>query len=79
MVVLSAPIERVTTWPELTAAESAVIDLTLSGLTTSAIARERGISPKTVSAQRSSAYRKLGVHSRWELAALTVGGVRRKG
>ena len=72
MVVLSAPVRRERTWPQLTRAEGAVIDLTLSGFSITAIAKERRVSSKTVSAQRASAYRKLGVQSRWELAALTL-------
>src|SRR5262245_26191325 len=51
----------------LSAAENAVVELTLRGLTNAAIARERQSSPRTVANQLSSAYRKLGVGNRREL------------
>jgi len=72
MVVLSAPLEAATSWPQLTRAEQAVIECTLSGLSVAEIAAQRRVSKKTVSAQRCSAYRKLGVQSRGQLAALSA-------
>ena len=41
----------------------------LGGQTNAEISRARGTSPRTVSKQLDSVYRKLGVHSRGELAA----------
>ncbi len=54
----------------LTAAERAVADLLLMGRTQTEIAALRGTSARTVGKQVDSLYRKLGIHSRAELAAL---------
>ena len=54
----------------LTAAERAVAELLVLGRTQSEIADLRGTSQRTVGKQVDSLYRKLGVHSRAELAAL---------
>jgi DNA-binding CsgD family transcriptional regulator len=53
----------------LTEAERAVIQLALDGLSNARIAEERGTSTRTVRNQLVSAYGKLGVGSRSELAA----------
>ena len=67
-VVLSFPIEPNEAPSELTASELAVVELVLSGMRTKAIAALRGVSERTVGNQLQSAYRKLGVTSRAELA-----------
>ncbi len=48
----------------LTARELAVLDLMANGLIATAIARQLGISPRTVSKHIESIYRKLGTHDR---------------
>ena len=53
----------------LTAAERAVVELTLSGLSNVAIASKRQCSPRTVANQLAVAYKKLGISSRRELRA----------
>lgn len=55
---------------ELSAAERSIVSGLLGGKRVAAIARERGTSPRTVSNQLASAYRKLGVSSRREVIAL---------
>src|SRR5262249_35598301 len=54
----------------LSDAEQAVVTGLLDGKRIAAIARERGTSPRTVSNQIASVYRKLGVSSRREVIAL---------
>jgi len=54
----------------LTASERAVADLVEAGLGNKAIAGRLGISEPTVRKRLESAYRRLGVHSRSELALL---------
>jgi DNA-binding CsgD family transcriptional regulator len=54
---------------ELTPTEEQVASLAASGLTNRRIAEQMFISPKTVEANLSRAYRKLGIHSRAELGA----------
>jgi DNA-binding NarL/FixJ family response regulator len=58
-----------TTGGELSAAEQRVADLAAGGATNKAIAAQLFMSVKTVEAHLSRVYRKLGVHSRTELAA----------
>lgn len=53
----------------LSPAETAVVRLALRGLRNAGIAERRGASPRTVRNQLASAYAKLGVGSRGELAA----------
>jgi DNA-binding NarL/FixJ family response regulator len=48
----------------LTSRELAVLDLMAGGLIAAAIARQLGISPRTVSKHIESIYRKLGTHDR---------------
>jgi DNA-binding CsgD family transcriptional regulator len=54
---------------ELSAAERSVADLAASGATNKEIAAHLFMSVKTVEAHLSRVYRKLGLHSRTELAA----------
>lgn len=54
----------------LTTAEREVVDAALTGKSTALIAQERGSSPRTIANLLARAYRKLGVRSRFELAAL---------
>jgi DNA-binding CsgD family transcriptional regulator len=56
--------------PGLSDAERAVVTGILGGKRIAAIARERGTSPRTVSNQLASVYKKLGVSSRREVIAL---------
>jgi DNA-binding NarL/FixJ family response regulator len=59
-----------TTSVGLSDAERAVVSGILGGKRIAAIARERGTSPRTVSNQIASVYKKLGVSSRREVIAL---------
>jgi DNA-binding NarL/FixJ family response regulator len=54
----------------VTPAEAEVARAAVSGLSNREIANRRFSSPRTVAAQLRSVYRKLGVHSRTELAAV---------
>jgi len=54
---------------ELTPTEEKVASLAASGLRNREIAERIFVSPKTVEANLSRAYRKLGIHSRAELGA----------
>jgi DNA-binding NarL/FixJ family response regulator len=54
----------------LTPAERAVVDAAVLGNSNAEIARQRGASPHTVANQLASAYRKLRVGARWELACV---------
>jgi len=60
-------------WPSLTPAERNVADLVARGLTNPEIAARLGISAGTVKGHVSSVLRKLGVHTRAELAAAVSG------
>jgi DNA-binding CsgD family transcriptional regulator len=63
-------------WPEvhsLTPAERDVVQLALEGLSNQAIAALRGRSVRTIANQLASAYEKLRVDSRAELAAWAAG------
>lgn len=59
----------------LTAAEVAVLNLVATGMTAVAIARARGVSPRTIRKQLESVYNKLGRHDRLQAVtyAHTVG------
>ena len=72
--VLSVPIEEGGLLDCLSSAERHVARLVLQGRSNAAIARERGTSPRTVANQLAALYRKLGVHSRAELAARIAEG-----
>jgi DNA-binding CsgD family transcriptional regulator len=69
-VVISYP--SVPLSAELSPAERAVVELLLSGASYQRIADVRRRSVRTVAKQIASAFKKLGVSSRAELAALTV-------
>ncbi len=69
-VVLSFPLLSKGKPATLTRSEAAVVELVLSGLRTKAIAAARGVSERTVANQLQSAYSKLGVTTRAELALL---------
>lgn len=56
---------------ELTSREREIFDMLLEGLTSKYIARELGVSPRTVEAHRRSLLRKLSVASVKELLLLT--------
>lgn len=66
---LVLPIEALNLDPRLTQAERQVVAAVLSGRTNAAIAKARRTSCRTVANQLAGIYRKLGVASRWELAA----------
>jgi DNA-binding NarL/FixJ family response regulator len=68
-VVLSVPLHRAVAMDPLTQAEREVAALAASGLSNQAIARNRGKALRTVANQIASTLRKLGVGSRYELAA----------
>ena len=66
---LALPIEALNLDPRLTQAERQVVVGVLNGRTNAAIAKARRTSSRTVANQLAGIYRKLGVASRWELAA----------
>ena len=63
------PVESLNLDPRLTAAEREVVAGVLNGRSNAAIALGRRTSTRTVANQLAAIYRKLGVFSRWELAA----------
>jgi DNA-binding CsgD family transcriptional regulator len=67
VVIFEYPVE--TPLDGLTAAERDVVQRALAGETNAEIARARRSSPRTIANLLASAYRKLGVSSRRELAA----------
>jgi DNA-binding NarL/FixJ family response regulator len=71
--LLSVPILPPALAAALTAAERAVVCAAVEGLSNAAIARRRHSSPRTVAAQLASAFRKLGIGSRAELASRCAG------
>ena len=73
-VVLSYPTpKQASCLGNLTGAETAVVRAASAGLSSAEIAAHRGSSVFTVNNQLNSAYRKLGVSSRWELQVLLNG------
>lgn len=56
---------------QLTATEQRVADLAASGMTVKEVAAALIVSPKTIEAHITAIYRKLGIHSRAELARWT--------
>lgn len=66
---LFLPVEALALDPRLTRAERQVVAGVLNGRTNAAIATARRTSCRTVANQLAAIYRKLGVSSRWELAA----------
>lgn len=69
-------VSRPPQWKDLTAAEEHVVALVLEGLSNAQIARRRGTRERTVANQLASIFRKLGVSSRSELAAVACAGSR---
>ena len=65
-----APVE----FPELTATENQVAQGVVDGKSNKEIAAERGVSAKTVANQLRAIYEKLGIASRFELAARARSG-----
>jgi DNA-binding NarL/FixJ family response regulator len=63
------PVESFNLDPRLTVAEREVVAGVLNGRSNAAIAAARRTSTRTVANQLAAIYRKLGVSSRWELAA----------
>lgn len=59
-------------WNSLTPAEAKVVNLAADGLTNPEIGARLYVSPRTVSTHLVHAFRKLGVSSRVELAALVA-------
>ncbi|HEY4243297.1 MAG TPA: helix-turn-helix transcriptional regulator [Kofleriaceae bacterium] len=68
-VLLSVPRTAGGMLDGLTAAERQVTLAVLSGLSNAEVARMRGSSPRTIANQLATIFKKLGVHSRSELAA----------
>jgi DNA-binding NarL/FixJ family response regulator len=72
-VVLSAPgHSEKRAFGALSQAERAVAELATQGLSDETIAKLRGVSKRTVANQLSSVFKKVGVGSRFELAARFV-------
>ncbi len=69
VAILSHPITQDDVTRQLTTAEREIVRALLSGKSNAEIARERGSAERTVANQVASAYRKLAVRSRAELAA----------
>lgn len=68
VVVLSYPVAAQAELSRLTTAESEIVSLLVRGCSNAEIAAHRGTTVRTVSKQVDSVYKKLGVHSRAELA-----------
>lgn len=68
LVVVSLPTDR-RTLHGLTTAEQEIALAVVAGHSSSAIAKQRGRSERTIANQLAAIYRKLGVSSRAELAA----------
>lgn len=73
LAVITVPAIAATHFDQLTGAENGVCRLVLAGLSNARIAEVRRTSVRTVGNQISAIYRKLGVVSRSELAALWRG------
>ena len=69
LAVFAFPVPTPTLPSDLSQAEREVVELALSGMSNGQIARTRGCSARTVANQLASAFRKVGVRSRAELAA----------
>jgi len=69
VVVMTYPLRDDDAAEQLTSAEREIVRALLSGKSNAEIARERGSAERTVANQVASAYRKLAVRSRAELAA----------
>lgn len=68
----SAPVLEARSAVRLSGSERIVARAACRGVPSAAIAAERGTSARTVDNQLGAIYRKLGVHSRSELAAITA-------
>lgn len=73
-VVVSYPIRPRPGLERLSPSEREIAALVLRGESNAAIARARGVAVRTVANQLASMFRKLGVGSRVELAAIVGGG-----
>jgi DNA-binding CsgD family transcriptional regulator len=69
-VVLSYPLPGASPTSALTSAEREVLALMLAGASNAGIARQRDTAVRTVANQVAAIFRKLGVSSRSQLAAL---------
>jgi DNA-binding CsgD family transcriptional regulator len=75
-VVFSHPLEEPVDgelFSQLTAAQRQVASMVLQGRTNAEIATSRGTAVSTVAKQLETIYRRLGIHSRSDLAALAAG------
>jgi DNA-binding CsgD family transcriptional regulator len=73
-IIVSEPVADETgVHARLTDAERKVVTLILEGRSNAEIAQARSTSPRTIANQVAGIFRKLGVGSRAELAALCVG------
>ncbi|MFO0745109.1 MAG: helix-turn-helix transcriptional regulator [Myxococcota bacterium] len=70
--VVSYPLPASVALAPLTPAQRAVAELALAGLSNREIAERRGTSEATVAKHLEQAYRRLGVGTRTELAALVL-------
>ena len=73
-LVLSFPVDRAGVPAALSAAERSVALAVVRGLSNAEIASERGTSMRTVANQVASIFRKLGAHSRLDLARMLRAG-----
>ena len=73
LVVVSVELEAHESEGRLSTAEREVAILAVTGSSNEEIARTRGTSVRTVANQLASTFQKLGVHSRFELAACLAG------
>jgi DNA-binding NarL/FixJ family response regulator len=69
LLILSYPLDDLPAPPELTRAETEVVRAALRGRSNAEIAQTRGSAERTVANLLARAFRKLGIHSRAELAA----------
>ena len=69
LAVFAFPIPTPELPTNLSDAEREVVQLALAGMSNQQIARCRGCASRTIANQLASAFRKVGVHSRAELAA----------
>jgi DNA-binding CsgD family transcriptional regulator len=79
LFVLSMPLEPPELPADLTPAEREVVTGLLQGRTYAEIAGARGTSARTIANQVASAFRRLGVRSRGELAARCLSADRTAG
>jgi DNA-binding CsgD family transcriptional regulator len=72
-LVISYPLTRPRNFAALTQAELETTELALQGLSYKEMAAARGVKVRTIANQLASAYKKLGIGSLAELAALARG------